>query len=428
MQYEPQRIPLQRIFLDVDNPRHEPLPSQSDAIEWLCSHESVLELATDIEDIGINALELFALIPHKVPVKTKVSAYIAAEGNRRLCALKLLHDPELAPSSLRAEFRKLSKKVTIPSTVFAIIYPTRKEANPWLERLHNGNQNGIGRVQWDAEQKARHFGKSRNSLALAVLDLAEKRNFISKSQRRGKLTTAQRYLSNEVVRESLGIAGFEGDSLLRTRPVADVDLLLQQFVNDLIGGEVNSRANQKEVEAYGAALANRDDISGEITGAVKLVSRSRRKPRPPHVEPEKAVAIGYDGEIASSLEALGNYKLKWLYYSLHTVGLENNVPLLSVGVWSFFETLSAAAGRNESASFPSFLSTSRIAGFGISQRETQKAITQVISHISSWGNTTKHHAEAANFNGEQLANDMKILSPVIKGLIALAQAENGATV
>jgi hypothetical protein len=114
--------------------------------------------------------------------------------------------------------------------------------------------------------------------------------------------------------------------------------------------------------------------------------------------------------------------LKWLYYSLHTVPLENNVPLLSVGVWSFLETLTAVAGRNESVSFPSFISNARLQSLGITERETQKAISQIVGHISSWGNTTKHHAQAANFNGEQLANDMKVLAPLLHGLITAAAA------
>jgi len=99
-------------------------------------------------------------------------------------------DPELAPQALRKEFRRLSKGLTIPGYVFGIVYSSRREAAPWLERLHNGTQNGVGRSQWDAQQKARHFGKGRNSLALAVLDLAEKRRLITKEQRKGKITTA----------------------------------------------------------------------------------------------------------------------------------------------------------------------------------------------------------------------------------------------
>ena len=39
-------------------------------------------------------MELFALLPDGD------KAYLAAEGNRRLCALKLLNDPDLAPADM----------------------------------------------------------------------------------------------------------------------------------------------------------------------------------------------------------------------------------------------------------------------------------------------------------------------------------------
>ncbi len=55
-------------------------------VEYLCDKEDVWPLARDITNIGLNPLELFALIP----VKGHANAFTMAEGNRRLCALKLL--------------------------------------------------------------------------------------------------------------------------------------------------------------------------------------------------------------------------------------------------------------------------------------------------------------------------------------------------
>ena len=36
-----QEIPLDRIFLHHENPRHEPYETQAQVIEWLCSNEEV---------------------------------------------------------------------------------------------------------------------------------------------------------------------------------------------------------------------------------------------------------------------------------------------------------------------------------------------------------------------------------------------------
>jgi hypothetical protein len=50
--------------------------------------------------------------------------------------------------------------------------------------IHDGVQGGVGRKDWNADQKARHFGVSnRNRVALAVLDAAEAMGLISKEER-----------------------------------------------------------------------------------------------------------------------------------------------------------------------------------------------------------------------------------------------------
>ncbi|MCK0096705.1 hypothetical protein MWU60_14080 [Yoonia sp. F2084L] len=85
-------ISANRIFLDLENPRvANPFESEDDAIAWLCDNEDVLTLAKDIREIGPNPLELVAVM------KKGSNAYVALEGNRRVCALMLLNDPDRAP-------------------------------------------------------------------------------------------------------------------------------------------------------------------------------------------------------------------------------------------------------------------------------------------------------------------------------------------
>jgi len=56
-------VEIDRIFLDQKNPRHKPCESQSEVIDYLCQHESILSLARDIVEHGLNPIEQFALIP-----------------------------------------------------------------------------------------------------------------------------------------------------------------------------------------------------------------------------------------------------------------------------------------------------------------------------------------------------------------------------
>ena len=104
-------VPIGKLFLLPDNPRHEPLKTETEAIEYLCEKEEVLPIAKDIAEYGVNPLERLALVPLKDSSSSKSSkSYYVAEGNRRICAVKLLNDPDLAPSKLKAQFKKLSKE------------------------------------------------------------------------------------------------------------------------------------------------------------------------------------------------------------------------------------------------------------------------------------------------------------------------------
>lgn len=89
-------VSINQIHLYEDNPRHKPVRDQPAAIAHLCRSEQVLALAQDIARIGLNPLELFALVPER-----DGKSYYVAEGNRRLCALLLLNDPDRAPGDQR---------------------------------------------------------------------------------------------------------------------------------------------------------------------------------------------------------------------------------------------------------------------------------------------------------------------------------------
>jgi hypothetical protein len=54
-------LEINKIFLDLDNPRHEPYQSEEEVIEYLCDNEYVYALAQDIVKIGINPLEIMAV-------------------------------------------------------------------------------------------------------------------------------------------------------------------------------------------------------------------------------------------------------------------------------------------------------------------------------------------------------------------------------
>lgn len=417
-------VPLGRIFLNLENPRHEPVTTEANAIERLCAKEDVPALARDIVRYGTNPLELVGLVPVD-PQKSdaKNPSYLVAEGNRRVCALKLLNDPELAPAHLRKQFESLARSWSPITTISSVIFPSVKEARLWMGRIHNGPQGGIGRKDWDSEQKTRFDGSSKNKVAQSLLDYAEQLKMLNTAERSRKLTTAQRFLSNDVFRETLGIDQADPDNLGRTRPKAEFDTILRRFMRDLAEGEhVHSRMNKNEIISYARGLNSLAGVTAARIDPEPLSSAKAEKPKPARSKspkrPERAIHVQYHDEVHQALRTLGNQKLESLYHSICSIELETHTPIVCVGVWSFFETLTACAGRNEGTSFDSFLSKQRLAAYGISG-EIQ-ALRSAMSRIRDYGNTTKHHPIAATFNGDQLNNDMNTLKSVILKCIAEA--------
>ncbi len=412
-----QLIEFDRIFLNLQNPRHEPFASQDEAIDFLCTNEYVYELAKDITKVGLNPLELFALLPS--PKKSKRKTFVVGEGNRRMCALMLLNDPELAPPKERKKFKELAASWTPAPKLPAIIFENQEDVDQWIERIHGGLQGGIGRKSWNAEQKTRFSGDRKNIIAQKILDYAEKRKMMSSEDRKGKITTAQRFLSNVTFREALGIDASNLEDICRIRTEEDFDKAVSTFVKDLIDGEhVNSRLNKKEIVEYARNLPVKANLSTEMTDPVTISvepAKAAKRKRLPK-KPSKQRHLRYNDKIHMALQEIPSYKLEHLYYALCKLELADYTPLLCVGVWSFIESLTSIAGRNEKTDFCSFLSAQKIQLLNCEALGSHKSASQALKRISEFGNTTKHDRTGAMFNGEQLANDFDMIAPIVLAL------------
>lgn len=413
-----EEIFVDRVFLHLNNPRHEPYSKQAEVIEYLCRHENVLPLARDIVRNGLNPLERFAMLAEEGHQTGSEQAYIVTEGNRRMCAIKLLNDPDLAPSDMRESFRNLAIQWDRFATIPAVVFEDQDDLDLWLRRIHHGAQGGVGRKDWNAEQKQRHSGSSKNKVSLALLDYAQKKEFLSQDNRKGKLTTVQRYVGNPIFREALGIDISQPDDICRTRTEQDFDLLLSKFFSDLLNrpNEVSSRSNRDQIVEYARELDTTDGQSRKRVhpkpiGTGQEEEQEDHQSRP--TKPRRPTRLPHIKDIEAKLSELGNYKLQHLYSSLCRIPLQENTPLLAVGAWAFIETLTASAGRNSSTSFPSFFSNARLNRYGIPKGTERNTINAALNRISEYGNTTKHHRTAAAFNSEQLFDDFNTLGELI---------------
>jgi len=343
--------------------------------------------------------------------------YIVAEGNRRVCALKLLGDPDRAPTKFSNSFESLAEGWTGIATVPAVIFPDRPSVKPWLTRIHDGQQGGIGRKKWSSDQSQRHSGSDKNKIALAVLDYAQETGLITAEDRKGKLTTVQRYLSKKPVQDAMGLDVSDLDNIRKTKSKPDLDKVLSKFIGDLSSGHVNSRSKGKEIfEAYGRELAAVEQ-SGQAAikpeplmqpDAGKAAKAKRRR-----TKPKARSTLSHNHDTMDALRALDNQKLINLYDSITSVPLNPHAPLVSIGAWAFIESLSGLAGRNSNTPFTSFFSTHRLQQYGLDTGKGNKALFAALENIARSGDVAKHHGTATNFNGEQIANDMDTLAKLI---------------
>lgn len=241
---------LWRLRLDEKNPRHEPKSQQQDIVDYLTANEDVLPLLEDVALIGLNPLERFGAL------RTGPKLLTMLEGNRRLCALTLLNDPELAPAKYKKRVQAAAEAWdTTDLEIDLAVFDSREEADQWIERRHQGALGGRGLRQWSPAAKDRHFGTSANALALRLLKDGFDMNLITESEFRSRVVTTVKRFSDRVPfrRTYLAISTSASDPDYATDLNEEVfKERLRVFLWDLFADEpgVTSRMSAKEIEAW----------------------------------------------------------------------------------------------------------------------------------------------------------------------------------
>jgi hypothetical protein len=154
------------LLLDSANPRipkGRGVQQQRDLIAELEEHDKVYELAKSIVNDGYFPLE------YLIAVETDGKA-VVVEGNRRLAALKLLINPELAPDNRLKAFKSLSSKMPLDTIekVPTIYAPSREAAAPLIMQKHTRLQV----ERWSTLMQA-SFYKSLAESGVTLAELAE---------------------------------------------------------------------------------------------------------------------------------------------------------------------------------------------------------------------------------------------------------------
>ncbi|MFZ5993499.1 MAG: hypothetical protein ACOYU4_00715 [Thermodesulfobacteriota bacterium] len=297
--FQEQEIQLSRINLDSGNPRHRYLESQREIIEWMTSGngrigEKLLNLAKDIVEYGLNPAERIMVIEDE----NNNGQYIAIEGNRRVTALKLLNNPDTAPTKEWAsKFAKIAANRYTPiKKVFCILFDDPSYAYHFIELKHMGESGGAGIVSWDAEQKARHdhrsHRRSRHHKALAVLDFVRNSDTLGDETRSyaGEgfpITTLDRLLSDREFRDFIGLGLSEDGDITFTIDPSEAVKPILKIIRDFGSGDKNVRdvINKGKRDKYrnefkGAYLPDRKKVLIDPVTVDAAASSTSGKTRP----------------------------------------------------------------------------------------------------------------------------------------------------
>ncbi len=151
-----QGISVGNLLLDLSNYRIIKQTSQKSTREAIIAEQGrkLVKLAEDIIKNGLNPFDL----PMVIDAEDGQQNFIVVEGNRRLTAINLMLEPELAKDTpVHKAFVKLNKNYSdaIPKVLDCVIAPNKQAALVWINRKHANGLDGAGTDHWSAMAKAR---------------------------------------------------------------------------------------------------------------------------------------------------------------------------------------------------------------------------------------------------------------------------------
>lgn len=232
-----QRVRLNDLIVNRANDRHGELISQDAAFEWLLTHRGLhmRNLAKDI----VQSQQIY----EPPLVREENGKFVVYDGNRRVTALKLLGEPQMAPSQDWAEFFSELRSAwngEFPEDIECQVEQDRERLDEILYRKHTGQQSGVGQSQWDAEAKSNFQKRTGKN---TKVDIAEEIERLLRSA--GRLhendriprSNMKRLLSAEQFRNRAGIA-VEKNKLKFTHDEEKVLGALEKIARDLISKRI----------------------------------------------------------------------------------------------------------------------------------------------------------------------------------------------
>ena len=129
-------------------PRADTGDNEPDAIRWMLDNANIIELMNSIGEQGFFVGEPLVV----VPAKDAKDEFEVVEGNRRLTAVRLLHNPELAPTKKKSVQEASEAATHKPKELPCLRFDKRDEVLHYLAFRHV-----TGVQAWKPLQKARYL-------------------------------------------------------------------------------------------------------------------------------------------------------------------------------------------------------------------------------------------------------------------------------
>jgi hypothetical protein len=225
-----------RLRLNPDNDRHGPLKDEASAIHWLLENRNS-HMRALAEDLAISKRLYEAPL-----VRSDSGEYVVFDGNRRMCCIKLLIDPSLAPSERWKDFFteiRSDELVEAFSTITCEVESDLAVIDEMLYRRHTGSQDGVGRSQWDPEGKSfflQRTGKASVGLGESIERALKAEQLIPETMEL-PWSNLERLFSSEPLRKRAGFS-FAGGSLIYLTDKSKNMATLKRIAEDLAEQEI----------------------------------------------------------------------------------------------------------------------------------------------------------------------------------------------
>lgn len=235
---ELREIPIENLSVNNANDRHGELVDELAAIEWLLTKRAT-HMRNLAKDIVVAGTVYEPPLVHKTG-----SRHVVYDGNRRITCIKLLANPQKAPTQDWAEFfsaQRAEWNGEFPTTVQCNVETDPERIDEILYRQHTGGQSGVGQSQWDAEAKSnfqRRTGKNtRVNVAEEIEKLLKDAGQLRENGKKLPRSNLNRLLSAEGFRNRVGLS-VQNSHVTITHSEQKVLSALTRIARDLIAGHV----------------------------------------------------------------------------------------------------------------------------------------------------------------------------------------------